>query len=123
MTTKDRRALEHGDKDTARMYKKLYYSPTPTGSLDVLLMDYFGFIFGYFHIGPTGKVDFEAQIKPNVSIHRKPIPDTIRDIRFRWLEIRQFDETYKPKNYGSTRQESLLHQDLPIINLGDSDDK
>ena len=113
----DKELLEKGDENTAMMYKKLYFSSTPTGSLDVLMMDYFGFIFGYIHIGPRGIVDFQAEIKPKVSIHRKPIPDLIRDIRFLWMEIMMFDESYKPSSVEEAGKESSKWKKLPVINL------
>ena len=116
MSPMDKESLEQGNEHTARKYKKLLYSPTPTGSLDVLMMDYFGFVFGYIHIDPNGMVDFQAEIKPKVSIHRKPTPDLIRDIRMIWYEILEFDESYKPKSIEWAGQESSKWK-LPVINL------
>jgi hypothetical protein len=112
----DRERLDAGDINTAKKYKKLHYSSTPTGSLDVLMMDYFGFVFGYIHIGPTGRVDFQAEIKPRININRKPIPDLIIDIRVQWREIMAFDETYMPSSVKRVGQSSRYDK-LPIIEL------
>jgi len=117
MSPMDRALLEKGDEDTIRKFKRLYSSPTPTGSLDVLMIDYFGFVIGYIHIGPNQMVDFQAEIKPKVSIHRKPIPDLLRDIRSLWMEVMQFDESYKPASVKETGQESSIHRKLPVFDL------
>jgi hypothetical protein len=115
MSPMDKELLERGDVYTARKYKRLHYSSTPTGSLDVLMMDFFGFVFGYIHIGPRGIVDFQAEIKPMVSIHQKPIPDLIDEIRFHWHDM-MFDEAYKSKSAEWAGRPAREYE-LPVISL------
>lgn len=114
----DKRLLEMGDIYTAEKYKTLLYEQTPTGSLDVLVLDYFEYVIAYLHVCPTGYVDFQAKIEPRMSIHREPLTDFIRSIRIEWQELMMKDTKYAPTSAEDAGMSSRkLREKIPVIRL------
>jgi len=114
----DKKLLEMGDVYTAEKHKTLLYEQTPTGSLDVLVLDYFEYVIAYLHVCPNGYVDFQAKIEPRTSIHREPLLDLIRSIRIEWQELMMKDAKYAPTSAEDAGISSRkLREKIPVIRL------
>ena len=114
----DKSLLEIGDIHTAEKYKTLLCEQTPTGSLDVLVLDYFGYVIAYLHVCPSGYVDFQAKIEPRTHVHRKTLSDLITSIRFEWQELMMNDAMYVPtsvEDIGMSSRE--VNKKIPVIRL------
>lgn len=117
MKPMDKEMLKRKDKHTAMMYKKIYCSPTPTGSLDCLLMDYFGNVFSYFHVSPNGEIDFQASIEPPINSKKYKKERIIDVARWEWFNLMDANKTYQSATLRDLSGKKK--KELPVFDLGD----